>query len=280
MQRATTRKLAKLRGILRDLERVLVAYSGGVDSSFLLAVAVEELGRDCVLAVTAVSATSTRDERRWARTLARHVGARHVTVESREFDNPDFLRNPPDRCYYCKRERFSALTRLAAAEDLRSVVDGTNADDLGDYRPGMRAVTELGIRSPLLEAGMTKADIRSAASERGLPGWSRPAAACLASRIPYGEALTPEKLAMVDRAERSLGSLGFEHVRVRTHELAGGAYLARIEMPRESLAARLDEKTLGAVERRLRRLGYLYVTVDLGGYRTGSLNRLLPPEKE
>ena len=276
MKPTTTRKLKKLHDILGELERILIAYSGGVDSSFLLAEAVEVLGRRRVLAVTAVSATSTRDELRWARRLARQVKARHVTVDSREFDNPDFLRNDADRCYHCKRERFAALTRLAAAEGLRFVVDGTNADDVNDYRPGMRAVTELGIRSPLLEAGMTKADIRAAASARGLAGWSRPAAACLASRIPYGEALTPEKLAMVDRAERSLGSLGFEHVRVRTHELAPGTYLARIELPREALAG-LDEKTAAAVERRLRRIGYIYVTVDLGGYRTGSLNRLLPP---
>jgi uncharacterized protein len=271
MAASVPEKLAKLEAILRDLKRILVAFSGGVDSTFLLKTAVTVLGRENVLAVTAVSPTSTREELAWARKLARHLKARHETVPSNEFSLPEFRSNPPDRCYHCKRERFGALMAMARDRGLAAVADGSNADDVKDFRPGMKAIKELGVRSPLREAGMTKAEIRAASKRAGLPGWDRPAAACLASRCPYGQELTPEKLAMIEAAERYLASLGFTHVRVRTHELEPDAYLARIEVPSRDI----DKETARKIDRRLRQLGYLYVTIDLRGYRMGSLNALV-----
>ena len=226
-----------------------------------------------MLAVTADSATSAREELAAARTIARGLKAPHLVVTTGEFGNEDFRRNVPERCYLCKHIRFSALLELARSRGYAHVADGTNADDLDDYRPGMRAVKELGVRSPLLEAGFTKEDIRRASRRRGLPGWQRPPAACLASRCPYGEALTPEKLAMIDAAERYLAAKGFSPCRVRTHDLGGGRFMARIEVPRAHMAAHLFPQ----VRRRLQRLGYTYVTLDLAGYRTGSLNALLEP---
>jgi pyridinium-3,5-biscarboxylic acid mononucleotide sulfurtransferase len=267
-------KLAELEAILENLERIVVAFSGGVDSSLLLAVAVEVLGRDNVLAVTAVSPTSTREELAAARGLARLVRARHEIVKTGEFSLPAFACNPPDRCYHCKRVRFRALRAAARAGRFRAVCDGSNADDVADYRPGMRALEELGIRSPLREAGMTKADVRAASKLRGVPGWDRPAAACLASRCPYGERLTPRKLRMIEEAERYLTGLGFAQVRVRTHEVGARALLARIELPVRGMDAALMRR----IERRLRKIGYLYVTLDLAGYRMGSLNLMLPKE--
>ncbi len=271
MAEGLTRKVARLEAILRRLERVLVAFSGGVDSSYLLSKAVAVLGRENVLAVTAESPTSTREEMAWARKLARRCTAHHVTVRSEEFSLEEFRANPPDRCYHCKRERFGALTAMAKKRGLNHVVDGSNADDLKDYRPGMKAARELNVRSPLVEAGLRKADIRAASKRDGLPGWDRPAAACLASRCPYGEELTLEKLAMIEAAERYLATVGFTHVRVRTHELRPGVYLARIEMPPATIKQDMARK----IDRRLRQLGYVYVTADLGGYRTGSLNVLV-----
>ena len=272
MTTPTTRdKEARLAAILDRLGRVVIAYSGGVDSTLLLAAAVETLGRANVLAVTAESPTSTREELAFAARTARRLRAPHLVVRTAEFEDAEFRRNTPERCYICKRIRFSALKELAAARGFAHVCDGTNVDDAGDFRPGMRAVAELGIRSPLREAGFSKAEIRAASRRRALPGWSRPAAACLASRCPYGEPLSPAKLAMIDAAERYLLRLGLRQVRVRTHAIGPETYLARIEAPRGAVRPALFAR----IARRLARLGYLYATLDLAGYRTGSLNFMI-----
>jgi pyridinium-3,5-biscarboxylic acid mononucleotide sulfurtransferase len=268
---AVDAKEARLRAILAKLGRVVIAYSGGVDSTLLVAAALEALGRKNVLAVTAASSTSTREELAFAKRLARRLRVPHLVVETPEFADEEFCRNTPERCYICKRIRFSALKELAAARNFAHVCDGTNADDKNDFRPGMRAVKELGIRSPLKEAGLSKEEIRALSRRLKLPGWSRPAAACLASRCPYGEALTPEKLALIERAERYLKTLGLTQVRVRTHGIGGGAYLARIEAPLAELRPALHAR----IAKRLGKLGYLYVTLDLRGYRTGSLNLMI-----
>ncbi|MCL5027216.1 MAG: ATP-dependent sacrificial sulfur transferase LarE [Chloroflexi bacterium] len=265
-------KLARLQEIVREMGSCVVAYSGGVDSTFLLKVAHDVLG-DRVLGVTALSETYPAEELEEAVALARQMGARHMVLETQELENEAFASNPPTRCYFCKSELFSKLQGIAEKEGLQYVVDGFNVDDLGDFRPGMQAGQEKGVRSPLREAGMGKADIRALSQQMGLPTWDKPALACLSSRIPYGHRISREKLGQIGAAERFLREIGFRQLRVRHHDA-----IARIEVAPEEMPALLANAD--GIVTRLKQLGFLYVTMDLQGYRTGSMNEALAVGKE
>jgi uncharacterized protein len=258
-------KLKRLKAILKNLRSVIVAYSGGVDSTFLLKVAVDTLGRDNVVAVTARSETYPVSEYREARRFAKKIGARIITVHTEEMKDRRFKANPVNRCYYCKAELFKKLVRLAALHGKNAVIDGTNRDDLKDIRHGRRAAMECGIKSPLLDARLAKTDIRSLSRKMGLSTYDKPSFACLASRIPFGREISAEDLDMVDRAEDHLKRLGFKQVRVRL-----GADTARIEVMPKDLAAAV--RLSGEISSGLKRLGFVYVTLDLAGYRTGSMH--------
>ena len=262
-------KLEQLKKTLREMGTVLIAYSGGVDSSFLAVTAHEVLGQNS-LAVFASSPVAPPMEKEAAGSLAHQFGLRFRIIESNEMDNPDFVANPPERCYYCKRELFSELKPMALAEGLKWVADGTNADDLSDYRPGRKASAEAGIRSPLLEVGLTKAEIRQLSHAQGLPTWDRPASPCLASRIPYGTPVTAETLNKIARGEKYLHSLGLRQVRLRHH-----GDIARIELDQPDMAKIIKTDIRQGIIEHFKALGYKYVTLDLTGYRTGSLNEVL-----
>jgi len=249
---------------------VLVAFSGGVDSTVVLKVALDELGAAQVLAVTARGDVHTDEESAAAREAAARLGARHLVVTTKELAIPGFSANPQDRCYLCKRYMYAKLVEIARAEGMKTVVDGGNRDDEADYRPGSRAAADLGVRSPLAEAGMGKAEVRALARELGLPEWDRPASPCLASRFPYGEPLTAAKFHMVAEGERRLRGVGLANCRVRHH-----GDLARIEVGVDDIPVAAEESVRRAIVRHLREVGYIYVTLDLEGFRSGSLNEAL-----
>ena len=260
-------KFSLLKDILGGMESLVVAFSGGVDSTLLLKIAKIVLG-DKVLAVTASSETTPRHELEDAKRLAKEFGVRHLIVESCDLEVPEFVKNPEDRCYICKKMRFSAIARIAAEQRLSWVADGSNIDDQGDFRPGMRAVKELGVRSPLLEAGLSKEDIRLLSRSLGLSTWNKPPYACLATRVPYGSPITAEKLAMIDAAEDLIRSMSISsQVRVRHY-----GDTARIEVAHENIAKLLENETRERVVTFFKNLGFKFVTLDLEGYRMGSLN--------
>lgn len=265
-------KLLKLNEILKSMESVAVAFSGGVDSTFLLKVACDNL-KDKVLAITASSSTFPEREFNEAVEFAKKIGVNHMVIKSEELELEGFAKNPKNRCYYCKKELFTKMIRLAAANGYKFVVDGANADDTGDYRPGMMAARELGVRSPLLEAGFTKADIRRLSKEMNLPTWNKPSFACLSSRVPYGQEITKEKLNMIEKSEQFLLDHGFRQVRVRHH-----GDIARIEVAPEEREKFFDLGLMDSVSQKLQELGFKYVTLDLKGYRTGSMNEVLNRE--
>lgn len=250
---------------LASLGSVIVAYSGGVDSAYLAYVASRTLG-DRALAVTADSPSYPERHRELAVRIARDFGLRHEIIHTHELDRPEYRANPSNRCYYCKHELYTHLSRIASAR-AAIVVDGNNADDRGDYRPGRQAAREFGVRSPLDEVNLTKQEIRELSRRAGLPTWDEPASACLSSRIPYRSEVTDEKLRTIERAEQALRSLGFRVFRVRHHD-----DVARIEIARDEMARALDPEVGAAIVRELKAVGYRYVSLDLQGYRTGSLN--------
>lgn len=258
-------KARALRETLSSMGSVLVAYSGGVDSAYLACVAQATLGSRA-LAVTADSPSYPQRHREMARDVAARFHLRHEIIRTDEMSRPEYRANPSNRCYFCKHELYSHLTRMAAPLGA-TVIDGNNADDRSDYRPGRQAAREFGVRSPLDEVGLTKDEIRTLSHELGLPTWDEPASACLSSRIPYRSEVTDEKLRMIEAAEEVLRGLGFRICRVRHHD-----DLARVELGRDERLRAFEPDINGAIVRELKAIGYRYVTVDLQGYRTGSLN--------
>lgn len=261
-------KYAELGRILDSMGKVIVAFSGGVDSALLLKAALDFLGPVRVLAVTADSETYPVREKLEAIKLAQELGAPHEVIHTSELNIPGYAENPTNRCYFCKNELFSHLLPIAAARGYDAVIFGAIADDLGEHRPGLTAAHDRGVRAPMIEAGLRKSEIRHLSRKLGLSTWDKPSFACLSSRIPYGEMITQEKLSMIDAAEDFLMQLGFRQVRVRQHDK-----LARIEVPPEHIAELAAVSD--TVDAKLREIGYTYVSVDLRGYRSGSLNDVL-----
>ena len=266
---ALHRKQQTLYRILGDLPSVVVAYSGGVDSAYLAYAATQVLGSRA-LCITADSPSYPERHRALALRLAREFSLHHEVIRTDEMSRPEYRANPANRCYYCKHELYTHLSAIARERGIPVIADGSNADDRGDYRPGRQAAREFGVRSPLDEAELTKDAIRELSRLAGLPTWDEPASACLSSRIPYFSEVTDEKLRMIERAEAVLRDLGFRVCRVRHHDT-----VARIELAREEMPRALEPDTADAIDRELRAIGYAHVTLDLRGYRLGSLNEAL-----
>lgn len=262
-------KLERLQGLFREMDRALIAYSGGIDSTLVAKVAYDVLG-DRALAVTAVSPSLLPEDLEDARVQAAAIGIPHEEVKTGEMDNPNYTSNPVNRCYFCKSELHDTLKPLALQRGYPYVVDGVNADDLQDYRPGIQAAKERGARSPLAEVGISKADVRELSKQLGLPWWDKPSQPCLSSRFPYGEEITVAKLQRVGRAEIYLRRLGWQNLRVRSE-----GETARIELPSDRIREFVLTMDLSQVVAKLQELGFLYVTLDLEGYRSGKLNRVL-----
>ncbi|MFC1557000.1 ATP-dependent sacrificial sulfur transferase LarE [candidate division KSB1 bacterium] len=262
-------KLERLKKIIEDMGGVVIGFSGGVDSTFLLKVAAGVL-KDRALGVIATSSTYPERELHEAKQLAGQIGACIRIIETEEDKHPKFVSNPTDRCYYCKSELFSKLVKIAREENMDFVADGSNIDDEGDFRPGMKALAEIGVRSPLREAGLNKTEIRDLSKRLGLPTHDKPSFACLSSRFPYGSSITPEKLKMVDAAENYVRELGFRTVRVRHYDTT-----ARIELDIEELPHIVENQVRGKIVNKLKEIGYIYITIDLEGFRSGSMNEVL-----
>lgn len=264
-------KFKRLKKILKKLGSVAIAFSGGVDSTFLVKVAKDTLGRENVLAVTAVSETYPNSELKDAKKLAKLIGVRHIIIKTAELKDANFKANPPDRCYYCKGELFDKIKKNARDEGIKCIADASNYDDLKDFRPGRRAAQERGIRSPLKQSRLTKKDIRISSKRLGLPTWNKPAYACLASRMPYYEMITKNKLNQIDLAEQLLrDKFEFRQVRVRRH-----GNIARIEVAPDEIYKFFVDGLHAEISKKFNKIGFKYVTVDLEGYRTGSMNEAL-----
>lgn len=264
-----SKKLEQLQGLFQDMDRALIAYSGGVDSTLVAKIAYDVLG-DRALAITAVSPSLLPEELIDAQTQAAQIGIKHEVVETHEMDNPDYTSNPINRCYFCKSELHDTLKPLALERGYPYVVDGVNADDLQDYRPGIQAAKERGARSPLAEIGVSKAEVREISRSLGLAWWDKPAQPCLSSRFPYGEAITVNKLQRVGRAEIYLRQLGYSNLRVRSQEDT-----AKIELPAAEITQFVVQVNLPELVKTFQELGFVYVTLDLEGYRSGKLNQVL-----
>ncbi len=264
-------KYDDMRDILRSLESVAVAFSAGVDSTLVLKVALDTLGSDNVIAATGDSDSLAEAELEDARRLTKQLGARHVLLKTDEFENENYVSNPHDRCYFCKTTLYTHLVEHIAGQGIKAIVNGINTDDLADWRPGIRAADEHQVHAPIAEAGINKEEVRTLSRWLGLPNSDKPASPCLSSRVQYGERITPQKLKRVERAESFLKSLGFSECRVRHHD-----NLARVEVPLNDIAALAEPDMRERIDARFRELGYQYVTLDLRGFRSGSMNELIP----